>query len=320
MLHVANGSCTTRLIEAAGIPGRLSIWADPLYEGPVPGDVSDDELIRIRARYLSGGNSHEVPELVAGLHGWRDALDEGDAKDGVVLWFEHDLFDQLNLTQLLSWVHRRPGVASNLTLIEIGAFPDHPSFKGLGELSPTEISSLFPRRVAVRAERYEIANSAWSAFRHKTPERLNEFLQTDSSAMPFLRDALSRLQQEYPWTTDGLSRTERQLLDIVSGGPVDLLSIFSRLQEKETAYFITDLSLLSLLRLFSAHGLISLNGESLDATNIPEASAAITERGAALLSGRADRVGSYGIDRWIGGVHLTSERVWRFDPQLNRVR
>src|SRR6266481_4155388 len=26
--HVANGTCTTRLIEAAGIPGTLSIWAD----------------------------------------------------------------------------------------------------------------------------------------------------------------------------------------------------------------------------------------------------------------------------------------------------
>src|SRR5436190_16186181 len=43
-LHVANGTSTTRIIEAAGIPGACSLWADPLYEGPVPGGLSDTEL------------------------------------------------------------------------------------------------------------------------------------------------------------------------------------------------------------------------------------------------------------------------------------
>ena len=42
LLHVANGTCTTRLIERAGIGGALSIWADPLYEGPVPGGILDE--------------------------------------------------------------------------------------------------------------------------------------------------------------------------------------------------------------------------------------------------------------------------------------
>jgi hypothetical protein len=32
-LHVANGTSTTRLIAAAGIPGELSIWADPRRRG-----------------------------------------------------------------------------------------------------------------------------------------------------------------------------------------------------------------------------------------------------------------------------------------------
>ena len=44
-LHVANGSCTTDIIEAARLPGARSIWADPLYEGPVPAGLSDDELL-----------------------------------------------------------------------------------------------------------------------------------------------------------------------------------------------------------------------------------------------------------------------------------
>src|SRR5256885_15868659 len=53
-LHVANGTSTTSTMEAAGIPGMRSIWADPLYEGPVPGGLNDDQLLDVRARFRAG--------------------------------------------------------------------------------------------------------------------------------------------------------------------------------------------------------------------------------------------------------------------------
>jgi hypothetical protein len=40
---------------------------------------------------------------------------------------------------------------------------------------------------------------------------------------------------------------------------------------------------------------------------------ALSDDGRAVLEGRADRVALCGIDRWIGGVHLTSDRCWRWD-------
>ena len=40
---------------------------------------------------------------------------------------------------------------------------------------------------------------------------------------------------------------------------------------------------------------------------------AITEAGRDILAGRADRVRLCGIDRWIGGVHLSGHGpVWRW--------
>ena len=55
-LHVANGTSTTRTIEAAGLPGIRSIWADPLFEGPVPA-LSDAELLEVRMRFLAGAQA-----------------------------------------------------------------------------------------------------------------------------------------------------------------------------------------------------------------------------------------------------------------------
>ncbi|HYJ95197.1 MAG TPA: hypothetical protein VEV86_11285, partial [Vicinamibacterales bacterium] len=95
-LHVANGSSTTRTIAEAGIPGLLSIWADPLHDGPVPGDLTDDALLEVRARFLGPPAEDPGIDPGEGLKAWRHIIERDDAYDELVLWFEHDLFDQLN--------------------------------------------------------------------------------------------------------------------------------------------------------------------------------------------------------------------------------
>src|SRR4029453_1920821 len=56
-LHVTNGTSLTMSMEAARMPGLRSIWADPLYEGPVPAGLSDEELVDVRTRYLLGAHT-----------------------------------------------------------------------------------------------------------------------------------------------------------------------------------------------------------------------------------------------------------------------
>src|SRR5262245_44700159 len=132
-LHVANGTSTTATIQKARLPGALSEWGDPLYEGPVPEDASDDELVRIRAKHLADGVRESVDDVVAGLTRWRTVIDDVDAYDELVLWYEHDLFDQLNLLQILTWIGRSGPTRRPVSLICIGSFPGRPGFKGLGE-------------------------------------------------------------------------------------------------------------------------------------------------------------------------------------------
>jgi len=320
-LHVANGSATTNLIQAAGIPGLLSIWADPLYEGPVPGDITDAELICVRARFLASP-SENANDVELGLARWRQVIDDVDSYDELVLWYEHDLFDQLNLLQLLSWMSPRLQEATRISLIEIGSFPRHPAFKGLGELAPNELASLLGTRARVTGERHALAARAWTAFRSATPEALEELRRTDTSAMPFLGAALNRFLEEYPWTSDGLSRSERRLLAIASSGPVDLWTAFSLMHQDETSYLITDGSFLSLLQEFSrcSPALISVTAASLDVNRIPTGSVTITAQGRAVLNGDLDRVATYGIDRWFGGTRLEGNTaIWRWDPTRARV-
>ncbi len=240
MLHVANGHSTTGLIELSGLPGRTMVWCDPLNDGPVPVDVPDEELVRVRAAFLAG-SPDQVERVAADLSEWRAAIDDQGSYDELVLWFEHDLFDQLNLIQLLSYLGSR-GVSKPVTMVTIDSFPGRPDFKGLGELEPSDLDTLFAARQPIGSEQLALAARAWSAYRSPDPRAIETLLATDTAALPFLAPALGRHLEEFPSDTDGLSRSERRLMEQASDRPVELHQALSRMHDGETAFHITDLS------------------------------------------------------------------------------
>jgi hypothetical protein len=320
-LHVANGTSTTSTIHEAGIPGLTSIWADGLHDGPVPAGLSDDELLELRARYLSD-RSESIPDVVAELRTWRAAIDRTDAYDELVLWYEHDLFDQLNLIQVLDRIRRTVGSARIVSLICIGSYPGRPRFKGLGELTPDELSSLFSTRQPLATAHYDLAERAWTAFRAPDPREIEHVVKGDTSALPFLEDALERYLEEFPSVHDGLSRTERRLLDLVSTTPADIRTIFPRMHDLETAFYIADLSFWGLIEALASltPPLIAVDVQARLDCQLPRATIKVTEHGQAVRAGREDRIRLCGIDRWLGGVHLEGKaRTWRWDDGQARI-
>jgi hypothetical protein len=320
-LHVANGTSTTMTIEAAGIPGVTSIWADPLHDGPVPGGLDDEALMAVRTEYHAPSIAAADPRNDFRL--WRRGIAQHEAWDELILWYEHDLFDQVNLLQLLPWIRAHVPPSKPVSLICVGSFPGHPDFHGLGELQPDELASLFETRQPVEPAHYELAERAWIAFRQPTPEALGALVgeaeggpegpQAPTWALPFLANALRRFLEEYPWTRDGLSRTERRLMTLAAEGRADWPAMLSRMHEGEDAFYVSDTALVEL-----EHSLTTSSPSLLVETN---GSLSLTLAGRDVLDGRADRVALCGIDRWFGGVHLQGHAVpWRWDAERGQIR
>jgi hypothetical protein len=97
-LHISNGDATE--VPGTGLARRVVYWRDVLHEGPVP-DVTPAELRRIRAGYLAGYQSPGHAEAMRQLTDRDEALEAN--RDGeYVLWFEADLYDQLQIAEILA--------------------------------------------------------------------------------------------------------------------------------------------------------------------------------------------------------------------------
>jgi hypothetical protein len=157
-------------------------------------------------------------------------------------------------------------------------------------------------------------------FERRRPRFLDSVRRRDTSALPFSAAAVTRFLRSTR-TADGLSRTERRLLELASGDGMTP-SAFRRMHEGETVYYMTDTSLAGLAEELSRTSppLLMLapgsagNGKGLRGTVM------LTDTGRAVLARQLDRVATCGIDRWLGGVHLQSGgTLWRWDETRQRV-
>jgi hypothetical protein len=133
---------------------------------------------------------------------------------------------------------------------------------------------------------------------------------------------VTRFLQEYPWVGDGLSRSERRLLELADGSGIPLGQAFPRMGEGERFYHITDTSLADMAETLSSTSppLLTLERSGVATGHVLQGVVSLTDAGRSVLAGRLDRVATCGIDRWLGGVHLQSgSGVWRWDDTRQRV-
>ena len=173
LLHVTNGESAGNTLRQTALGGAVLSWQDVLHEGPVP-DVPPAELRAVRARFLSECGWGSERSLLESFER-RDRLFEPALEGGtdVVLWFEHDLYDQLQLVQALTLAGD-----SRLELIQADA--------DLGPLPPDGLEALWPQRRSVSLHTRALAREAWEAFRAPEPTGLVELAGRDTPALPHL--------------------------------------------------------------------------------------------------------------------------------------
>jgi hypothetical protein len=306
---ITNGDHAANALAAHFPDAEILIWRDVLVEGPVPGGIGDEALADFRARHIE--EAFGVSDVRADFTRRNDAFARIGEFKRIELWFETDLHDQLQLIELLSRFAHNETAQAPLLALALPPLSDH-------------IDDAARVMRGITRDDYAAATGMWAAFRAPSPEALLRYAHTNET-LPEARASFARLLEEYPSPRDGLGRIERQALLAIRDGAITPGLAFRHYQQTETLPFLGDLGFYYRLEKLSAAKTPLVNG--LPAGGVAQAARSnmtveythtpveLTDEGHAVLEGRGDFIKLNGIDRWIGGVHLTNENVWRYDTQ-----
>ncbi len=315
-LIVTNGDEAVARMREAGLDAAFLPWRDVLHDGPVPSGGSWEALSDTRARYLAEVTGLGFDRISRGFAD-RDALmRDQDRFSPIELWFEHDLFDQLQLIQVVA-ILSSLGRTREVALVQARDY--------LGPMSAAAIKALDGTGRPLTAEQFSAANAVWDAFTSSRPERLAAIAGVDTSPLPCLPAALRRLLAELPAVGSGLGLTEERALSALAEKPRTVAALFKMTQDQEEARFLGDTGFFARLDGLAfcptplIDGLPSRARDCADGPGQPNyrafatATIALTDAGRAALAGSFDHAAANGIDRWLGGTHVTRDNLWRRD-------
>ena len=298
MIHIHNGDVVAVHAKRVGVPGDHVSFRECLIAGPVqPGD----NWIESRARFLASAYGDDLLRVSNRLFEQEQTIAASSTADEIVLWFEHDLFCLIHFIYLLQ---RLPVGRTSIV------WHDQP----LGNVEADDLLRLFNRRRPATREMVALSRETWQAYVAPDPTALNPLIVGSASEFPFLRDGLALHLARFPAVRNGLGVIEQRILEFIADGANDFKTLFNRFWLSQPRFGLGDSEVLRQI-----HGLAGRTYPLITLTEGSEQAVfTITEVGERVLAG-TDDIELNGIDMWLGGVHLTKERMWRWDVARNAV-
>lgn len=306
-LHIRCGSDIAGALKHAGFEGAFLDFSDPFCQGPVL-DLPQEAFIEKRLEFIVSAYGLD-PVEARKKHRLRYAkLANAAAYARIVLWFEHDSYDQLILMYLLKHfgaLEEKPII----DLVCIDDYPIKPRFLGLGQLSPEDLKTIYAARQPVTGAMHKLGAEVWAALTEATPHNLVRIAQAGTPAVPMCAPALMRHLKELPAKSSGLSLTEELSLKILAErGPITAGKLFGILmREADPLPYLGDM-----MYWYDLGRLVDGGAVDASAGDWPERELAITDLGHACLKGQADWMDHVKTERYVGGIRVAADtKVFR---------
>lgn len=317
MLIITNGDSAAEVIKNAGIEAEILPWRDVLHDGPVPAGLNLIELAIVRARFVTECGWGKFDQILKMYEYQYSKLENYAEYEELVLWFEHDLYDQLQLIQILDFLVKAKQKHVKMSLLCKSRF--------ITDSSTKELKSDFANRQEINLSQLELGAKAWAVFTSPNPLELEKFLSEGNESLPHLRQSFLRLLEEYPEKSSGLSRNERQILDIVNKGNHLPAHIFRASQKYEDPLYLGDWSFWRYLAqtVNCKNPLLKTEKEApfLFPPKVENKNQFLlqklflTDLGKQVLKGDKNWILLNGIDKWFGGVHVSRKNLWWWDME-----
>ncbi len=213
LLHITNGDSFTSRLQSLEFKGDVITWREMLCEGKTLSTVGSESFWKTRFEFLN--KNYKVSKswfIEKTLKEYR-SLCNHKQQDQIVLWFEYDLFCQINMLAVISWLkqHRRH---AEISLVCSGKVEGSTKLYGLNELNDDKLMELYDNRKVLSQDDIEYADYIWQLYCSDNPIRLENQIDNNDFQFEYLSDALKTHLKRFPTIKNGLNDLENHILEV----------------------------------------------------------------------------------------------------------
>ncbi|MCJ7465446.1 MAG: DUF1835 domain-containing protein [Maribacter sp.] len=213
LLHITNGDSFTERLKSLRLKGDIITWREMLCEGKTETNVGSESFWKTRYDFLHKNYNVSKSWFIEKTLKEYRSLCNHKQQDHIVLWFEYDLFCQINMLAVLSWLkaHRK---YAEISVVCSGKEDESDKMYGLSELNDEKLLELYENRAVLDQDDIEYADYVWQLYCSNNPIRLENLKEYHDYQFPYLADAMHAHLMRFPAIKNGLDFLENQILKI----------------------------------------------------------------------------------------------------------
>ncbi|NND15798.1 MAG: DUF1835 domain-containing protein [Eudoraea sp.] len=239
-LHITNGDSFTERLKSLDISGDIVTWREMLCEGKTESNVGSESFWKTRFEFLSKNYKVTKTWFVEKTLKEYRSLCNHKQQDQIILWFEYDLFCQINMLAVLSWLktYRRH---AEISLVCSGDEDASDRLYGLNELTDEQLFDLYKRRVRLSQNDIEYADYVWQLYCSDNPIRLENLTDFENYEFKYLSEAIQAHLQRFPTIKNGLNAIENNILSISENEkPASKKALLNKIVQNQGVYGFGD--------------------------------------------------------------------------------
>ncbi|MDR9745908.1 sigma-70 family RNA polymerase sigma factor [Paenibacillus taichungensis] len=325
MLHIMNGDHAADRLRQSGIQGEILVWRELYTFGPITRNMRNEKDRSERAQYLEHHLGIPQTEYLK-IKELEQTLKSFHQHEEIVLWFEYDLYDQAMLSYLLHYFREQDLKNTKLNLLCIDNYPDIEHFRGLGQLTPSQIGRLSGTWHVMGVEEIQAGSEFWAAYASSDIQDHKDYLLKNTSVLPFSHAAFKAHLSRLPSVSNGLGIIEQSTLEAIREGVNSPYPLFKHVGDQLHILGMGDLEYWAHLKRMAEkpHALLQLSGVQAFPNfqqhhdEFRHAVLSLTELGIQVLNGEVDWAllrHDTSYTSWIGGLQIGEEEdtPWRWD-------
>lgn len=243
LFHIVNGDAVVPILKKSGIEGEIIVWREMLSDGPLDLEVASDEFWK--KRYAFFEKELHISKIDYFDKTIKEILkvDDLPIDAEVVMWFEFDLFCQVNLMALCAFLLQNYRKDISYNLVCTGKVKGKEKLQSLTNFTDEEFKILYENKLKITRDNLLFAETCWKIFATNNFEEIATFNFAKKSKFKYFQMAMNQHLKRFS-KENTLNEIDFNILKIINLAGLTKNEIIQKIliwQNQETIYGFGDL-------------------------------------------------------------------------------